>query len=278
MKLKTVLLSPLVHFFGIGAAIFVLFGYLNDEPAAPPENQIALTEAAAGRLVDQFAATWNRPPTEEELQGLMLTWAQDEAYKREALALGLDQGDAVIRQRLIVKMRFLADSGASSLVPNDADLQAYLDANRDLFQIPAKAAFSQIFLASDTQEETTAILASLERGMDPAELGEANLLPKSIPLTSAHVIDSQFGPGFHAGIADLPLNQWQGPVKSTYGWHLVKIAERTGAKLPELSDIRDKVEGEWRREKVMEMRAAFGKALLERYTVILPSSAEVLNR
>ncbi len=115
MTLRKIVLSPLLHFFALGALIFAGYWALNDQPTAPRPGEITLSPAEASRLMQQFTATWNRPPTERELEGLMRTWALEEANVREALTLGLDRGDSVIRQRLNLKMQFLAESGAAAL-------------------------------------------------------------------------------------------------------------------------------------------------------------------
>jgi hypothetical protein len=123
--------SPLVHFFLIGAAIFAVFELVSDRPEDQSADVITLTPEAAGRLAERFTATWFRPPTPKEMEGLMRSWSLEEVYVKEALALGLDRGDEVVRQRLNLKMQFLAESGAALLEPDDATLQAYLDNNPD---------------------------------------------------------------------------------------------------------------------------------------------------
>lgn len=275
MRPRTLVSSPLVHFFGVGALIFVLYAVLDDEPAEPPPDAIVLTPEAAADLAEQFRATWNRAPTREELQGLMRAWARDEALEREALSLGLDRGDPMIRQRLVLKMRFLAEAGAGAEAPDEADLQAYLEQNADRFREPARLAFSQILLPPDAGDDGKAILASLDVGADPTSLGKASLLPGTLALTPAPAVDGQFGDGFSAALAALPLNEWAGPVESAYGRHLVMVSEREEASLPALSDVRNRVSAEWRDARARERREAFADAVLERYSVSLPDVSEV---
>ena len=278
MTPRKILLSPLLHFFVLGAVIFGVFAVLDDTPDAPQPDAITLSAAGAERLADQFAATWNRPPTPEELDGLIRFWALEEAYVREALALGLDRDDAVIRQRLNMKMQFLAESGAASLTPDDATLQAYLDANPDRFMRPPALAFEQVLLPQGTVEEIVSLQAALEGGASPDTLGAPSLLPGYVPPSPSTVIDRTFGTGFADTLADLEPGRWLGPVPSGYGTHLVRVVERTGAVLPPLAEIRDRVEAEWRAARTKEMRDAFGQALLERYTVTLPAAIEVLEK
>lgn len=276
MTLSKILLSPLVHFFALGALIFVAYAALDDGPAAPPADEISLTPQEADRLVQRFTATWNRPPSEQELEGLMRSWALEEAYVREALVLGLDRDDRVIRQRLAQKMQFLTESGAAALEPDDTTLQSYLDEHPDRFKRPARVAFEQIVVPPDGAEDV--IRAALESGAAPAVLGGVSLLPASVPMTPVPVIDRMFGEDFHAALVDAPVGGWHGPVTSSYGQHFVRVTDRAGADMPPLSEIRDRVEAEWRAAQEREMRESFARTLLDRYAVTLPDAEEVLNR
>ncbi|WP_108445571.1 peptidyl-prolyl cis-trans isomerase [Halomonas denitrificans] len=278
MTLRMILLSPLVHFFLLGGLIFGSYALVEDEPERPAvtAEAITLTPQQAARLAEQFAATWNRPPSVEELEGLMRAWVLEEAHVREARALGLDRGDAVIRQRLNLKMQFLAESGAAALAPDDATLQAYLDDHRDDFLRPARVAFEQVQLPPGQGDEARAIRAALESDAAPSSLGTPSLLPTSLAMTPAPAVDRLFGQGFHAALAEAPRGRWHGPVESAYGRHLVRVTGRAEAVLPPLGEIRARVEGEWRAAQTREMRESFAQALLERYAVTTPEAAEVL--
>jgi hypothetical protein len=278
VKFRAVITSPLIHFFAWGGLIFAGYGLFNDVPAEPAQNAIVLTPQQATRLADRFAATWRRPPTTEELGGLMRSWAEEEAFVREALALGLDRDDEVIRRRLSQKMQFLAESGAAALEPDDAALQAFLEANPDSFARPAQVAFQQVMLPSAPSGDARAIRVALDGGQDPATLGSPTLLPAAMPLTPDTGIDRVFGEGFSAALEALPQGSWQGPVTSSYGQHLVRVTERIEASLPTLAEVRNRVEGEWRASRATELRDAFALEMLSRYTVVLPEPQAVLGK
>ncbi len=278
MKIRKILKSPLVHFVLIGAILFAAFDVIGDQPEQQDTKAINLTQEAAGRLVEQFTATWNRPPSPQELDGLMRSWALEEAYVREALALGLDRGDQVVRQRLNLKMQFVAEAGAAALKPDATTLQNYLEGNPDRFMKPARIAFDQLLLPNNQPELVKQIRARLANGADPKTLGSPSLLPGSVAMTSAPIVERTFGTGFHEALAALPVGDWSGPVQSGYGWHLVRITDKSEPLLPPLSDIRDRVETEWRAAKTREVRENFGQALLKRYSVNLPRAEEVLAK
>lgn len=277
-RMSSILKSPLTHFAVLGGLIFAAYALLSDAPAAPSEGVIEMSERDARLLAEQFAATWNRPPTEAELRGMMQAWVLEEAYVREARSLGLDQGDAVIRQRLKLKMEFLAESDAARLEPSDADLQAFLEADAERFAKPLRLSFEQILLPSGAgEEDVAATLAELRQGARPSEIGATNLLPPRLDEMAVVAIDRVFGVGFGDALAGQPLGHWSGPIRSGYGQHLVRVSERSEAALPSLSDIRERVEAEWRSVRARDSRDAFSDSLLGRYSITLPDASAVLT-
>lgn len=273
-----VLKSPLLHFFVLGGAIFAAYALLDDAPPPPEQDVIRLSPQEAARLVAEFRSVRERPPTPPELSGLMRGWAMEEASVREALALGLDKGDPMIRQRLSLKMLMLAESAAAAATPDDATLEAFLEAHRDRFAAPAQLAFAQVTLTPEMEAELPALRAALAAGADPAAIGGPSLLPALTPATTAPAIDGIFGRGFAERLAALPRDAWAGPVESVYGRHLVRVTALVPAATPPLSAIRARVEDAWRADQARLLREAYGEELLRRHEVVLPPVREVLAR
>lgn len=192
----------------------------------------------------------------------------EEILVREAKALGLDQGDGIIRNRLAQKMTFLTASVAQSMLPDDEVLVAHMEANRDRFTKPGMLAFDQIGLPDRADADTA--LAALNAGADPEEIGTRSLLPPYLPLTSDHGIDATFGRDFYAKLADLPEKVWVGPVRSGYGAHLIRLTDRKEPVLPPLDAIRDQVLADWRRERSDALTAAQFDAFRESYEIETP--------
>jgi hypothetical protein len=269
--------DPLVHFFLIAAAIFGFYALVDDSPPPAVANALIITEDDARQLVAEFEATWRRPPSVEELDYMIGQRVREEVYVREALALGLDGGDAVIRRRLQTKMEFLTESGAEALQPDDAVLEAHLAAHPDRFAQPALIAFEQILLADGIgAEEATALAARLNLGADPGDAARPTLLPPGFSLSPVQVIDGSFGTGFFDTLAKLPVRTWAGPVATPLGRHLVRVTERRPAQVPPLSEIRARVEGDWRATVTERLREDRYAALLSRYEVVRPDPAQLL--
>jgi hypothetical protein len=267
--------EPLVHFLVLGAVIFGLFAAFGSGPAQRSDmTLLEVTEDEAAGLARQFEATWRRPPTAAELEAMIDNYIRDEVLVREALALGLDQGDAVVRQRLVQKMQFLTESGAEAAAPDEAALQAHLDANAAIFARPARLAFDQVPFG-DTAAARAA-LPALQGGADPAEFGVPSLLPARIPASPRQIVDGTFGNGFFDALAALPPGRWAGPVASGYGPHLVRVTEFAPRAVPPLDAIRDAVEADWRAEIRAQLREERLERLMSLYQVTRPDPAAVL--
>lgn len=270
--------APLLRFLVLGAMIFGLYAAFDDGAAPRTTEAIVIDAATARQLGSRFEATWRRPPTAAELDGLIADRIVEEALVREALALGLDRGDAVIRQRLRQKMTFFAEAGAGAAEPDEAALRAHFEAEAERFRTPPRVAFEQVYLGPDpTEDDVAAVRAALGSGDDPAGLGVPTLLPKAMQLAPASVIESAFGRGFFNRLAALEPGAWEGPTPSALGLHLVRITAREPARLPAFEAVRDRVESDWRANRAEAQRAAFTEALLARYRIDRPDAAAVLS-
>ena len=263
--------EPLLHFLLLGAAIFAAYGLVST-PNRGSSDRIVVTSGRVEHLADGFAMLWGRPPTDAELKGLVDDWVREEVATREALALGLDKDDPVIRRRLRQKLEFVSDDAASRAAPTDAELHAYLEAHPESFLVEPRLSFRQVFLdpgqhPDRLDRDSAGVLAKLTRGGDEATLGDSTLLPRALHDVPASDVAKQFGEPFAATLEGLPLGEWQGPVASAYGVHLVLVSERTEAHLPELSDVRDAVQSAWANARQKEATATFYRELLDRYTV-----------
>jgi len=277
--LKRLLHEPLLHFTLAAVLIFVAYSLLAPSSERRADD-IVVSAPKIEQLAAVFAKTWRRPPSPEELKGLIDAYVKEEIDVREALALGLDQGDTVIRRRLQQKIQFMTDAGADAVAPTDAELQAYLDAHPEKFVIAAEAAFQQIFLNPAQRGEAidadaATILAKLEAdpALDPATFGDASMLPADMPPTDLASIGSSFGPEFAAAVSAAPAGRWIGPVASSFGLHLVRVSQHRPGRLPALGDVRDVVLREFSNERRDAFEAERLDALLKRYRVVIEAPA-----
>jgi hypothetical protein len=261
-----VLREPLLHFLLIGMAVFALYRGDPQPQVADAQRVIEVTPARVDRLAEQFEATWRRAPTDAELARLVDEFVREEVYYREALALGLDRDDAVVRRRLRQKMEFLGEAGAGA--PGEDELRAHFAAHPDRFGAPARVTFRQVFLG---EEAAAPALAALARGADPDGIGRPTLLPPVMEAATSAAVDGTFGQGFFDAVAGLDGAGWQGPVLSGFGAHLVLLVDSEPAAAPPFEIVRAAVEADWRRGAAERSRETRFRALRERYEVILPA-------
>jgi hypothetical protein len=264
--------EPLVHFLGIGALVFALYGHGRTVPAAPAETVITVAPTQVERLTAQFQAVWRRSPSEAELATLVEDHVREEIYYREALALRFDRDDTVIRRRLRQKMEFLSAGSTSALDPDEAELRAHHAAHPELFAAPARVTFRQVAL--DDAGAAAGVRAALEAGTDPEGLVRLGLLPSGMAAAGETAVDGAFGPGFFERIAALSPGGWQGPVASAYGLHLVELLGFEPGTVQPFEAVRSRVAEDWQRSTADALRQAQYDSLRARYEVVFPEVAE----
>lgn len=267
---KRLVREPLVHFGVLGALLFVLYdGVAGREPSP---DRIVVDAARVEQLALGFTRVWQRPPTRSELEGLIEDFVREEVYYREALAMGLDRDDTIVRRRMRQKLEFLSEDLLAVDAPADADLDAWLAAHAADYRLEPRAALRQVYLSRERHGVETAataerLLDRLRAGADPMELGDASLLPASLPLSPQREIARHFGDAFASEVMSLDVGRWVGPVESAFGLHLVLVEEREPGRDPRLEEVRAAVERDWSAARRKEANAAFYEALRERYEV-----------
>jgi hypothetical protein len=279
--MKRILREPLLHFLLLGAAIFAVWGWRSKSVPDEP-SRIKITQGEVESMAIGFGQTWQRPPTREELDGLIRDRVREEVYSREAMALGLDKGDLIIRRRLRQKMEFVTDDVVALFEPTDDDLSAWLNAHPDSFRLDRSYTFTHVYLNPEKHGDNLArdaaeLLARLTQGgdkVDESALGDPFLLDLRFDSLPAPEIVKLFGEPFAAKLSSLSPGQWHGPLESGYGAHLVFVSQRTEGRLPALSEVRDAVRREWANARRLEANAKIYEAMLKRYTVTIERPAQ----
>ena len=280
--MKRLLKEPLVHFLLLGSVIFVAYSRMS-EPGGDEPGKITITQGHIENLVTGFARTWQRPPSSDELASLVRDRVQEEVYYREALALGLDKDDLIIRRRLRQKMEFVSVDLATPAQPTDTELQAYLTAHAAKFAAEPRCSFRQVFLnpqrhGVNLTRDAERLLASLNQAgarANLASLGDPILLEHEYDNASAREVGKLFGEKFAAALGNLAPGQWHGPVESGYGVHVVFLSKRTEGRPRPLDEVREAVRREWTNAQQREAAARFYQTLLRKYAVTIetPSGA-----
>jgi hypothetical protein len=244
--LGRLLREPLLHFLLLGGVLFVIFGQGGPEPPAGG-TEIVVTAADIERIAAGFSATWQRPPSENELQGAINDHIREEVLYRTGLSLGLDKDDTIVRRRIRQKMDFFLEDTVGE--PNESELRAFFDANANKFRVEPRISFRQVFLSSkrsNPKADAEALLPQLvASGPNVEGGGDPLLLPETFGLTPLSQIDAQFGEGFATELSKVEPGHWAGPLKSAYGFHLVLVTAAQPSQLPPFEEVRDAVQREW---------------------------------
>jgi hypothetical protein len=273
--MKKLLHEPLMHFLLLGLLVFAGFRLASRSEAEP--GKIVVSQAQIDSLITGYTRTWQRPPTNVELEVLIREYIKEEVCTREAMALGLDKDDSVIRRRLRQKLEFISDSVGSQAEPTDEQLAEYLKTHANAFHGERQFTFSQVYLdpqkhGENLTRDVNQMLAQLRLAgnkPDLSKMGDSFLLEQEFAAVPAGEVSKQFGEKFMTKLADLPLGEWSGPIESGYGVHLVLVTNRSDGAVPALAEVRDTVKRDWVNAQRSEINEKFYQALLKRYTVTI---------
>jgi len=252
--------------------LFLVFGLRQDEDGVAP-NRIRVSNGQVEQFIAQFRRTWLRPPTEAELAGLVEGHIREEVYYREALAMGLDQNDPVVRQRMRMKLEFLLEDLAAEQAVSDELLNDFMQAHPEKFWLETQLSFDQVYLNPDDHQDLgddlDAALSRLQNGAPPETEGDRLLVSQHHEAVSRSEIARYFGESFAQQLLSLEPGGWAGPFYSGYGAHLVKVSAKQEGRFLALEEIRAEVEREFLVERRQQLKDATYARLREAYEVIV---------
>ena len=267
--------EPLLHFVLLGIILFAVDAFLRERTVEAGGGEIFLSPGRIENLAALFAKTWQRPPTAEELRGLVDDYVLEEALYREGMALGIDRDDTIIRRRVRQKMEFVVDDVVELAEPTEAELETWMAERAESYAQPGRFTFRQVYLNADRRadalqadaERLLAELRSTTGAPDARELGDASLLAHAFEDTGADIVARNFGQAFADRLSKLPIGEWSGPIESPFGLHLALVDARTEGNHSTLAEVRDAVERDWSYAQREEASKRFYEDVLARYSV-----------
>ncbi len=270
--------EPLVHFLLLGAAIYAAAALARPAAEANRNDRITVTAGQIRWLGTSWQRKWNRPPTQEELSGLVEELVRETVLYREALAMGLDQDDTIIRRRLVQKLEFLSQDLVATVPPTEQELRAWFAERGERYRAPALTTFTHVFVDPDRRGERTladaeAVAARLRTlgppGENTASLGDPFLLQAYYPERSEREIAKLFGSEFAREVSRLEPGAWHGPLLSGYGPHLVWVEAHSPSEPAEFAAVRERVRRDWERERRRVFEEDFYARLRARYEIVI---------
>jgi hypothetical protein len=256
----------------------MLYAFWGQQDAEKKDREITITSGEIAWLTDAWQKRWNRPPTPEEKEGLIKQYLREMILSREAIAMGLDKDDSVIRRRLAQKLEFLSNDLITPQPPTDDELKTYFNEHIKQYQAPDLVTMTHVFIDPDLRGNQTLIDAEAikiklqalnEHPRDARAYGDPFMLQSYYPERSEAELLKLFGSGFARSVFELASHQWHGPVLSGYGTHLVYVHDNQVPELTIFSDVKDQVQQEWVNDKREELNAQFVDSMMARYDVII---------
>jgi hypothetical protein len=275
--------EPLLHFMFIGAVIYLFYGVFAEPVPEDTDKTIIVSAGEIEWMQTSWQKRWNRPPTAAEFDGLIQQYIKETVLYREALTMGLNKHDQVIRRRLAQKLEFLAKDLVALIPPTDEELQTYFSEHQDRYQKPVLYTFTQVFIDPDKRGDTTlaraeavkvTLIAEGEAIDDAGALGDDFMLQNYYPEKDQIEIQKLFGSGFTKSLLELSPGQWHGPVLSGYGVHLVYVSNIQEPPAPVFAEVRERVTEDWKMEKGEELNEQFYASLRDQYTVVIEEPAQ----
>ena len=286
-RLGRLLREPLAQFLLLGFLLFA--GYHALRRGSDPAGQSGRIELTPDDL-RQIGLAWvaqGRPaPSPEEMHSLADARVREEILYREALALGLDKDDAIIRRRLAQKMEFLFEDVAALRKPTPSELRVWFEKHATRFARPGRATFRHLYFSPDkrgprAREDAARALEKIASkpmdSPDAAGLGDPFMFQDYYADRAPDEVAKSFGTGFAGALFGLAAGAWAGPIESGYGWHLVWVDAITPARLPAFEEVESEVETGWIEDQRAEIREKAFAAMRARYEVVLPKDLPTIE-
>jgi peptidyl-prolyl cis-trans isomerase C len=287
-RLRRWLREPLLIFLLGGFVLFASYNALNPQTGTRlPAKQIQLSAGELQQLTQAWEARWQRPPTATEMHSLIEDRVRDEVLYREALALGLDQGDTIVKRRLAQKMEFLAEDTSALREPTAGELEAWFNQHREQVAQPGRLSFRHRYFSPDQhggQTREVAVKALQQLAGKPADSpvaansGDRFMFQDNYADQAPEQVASVFGGKFAQAAFRLQPGTWQGPIESGLGWHLVFVETVAPQRVPAFEEIAPQVKAEWIGQQRDDAKRTLYATLRERYEILLPAADAVAQQ
>lgn len=270
----------MVHFLLLGAAIFLLYWAVSPQRAMAPGYRIELTEGDLRQIETGWTVKWKRPPTAAEWRDLINEQVKEEILYREALKLGLDQDDEIVRRRLGQKLEFLAEDVSSLRDPTTTELEAWYGQHAARFALPGRVTFCHVYFSPDRGSADLRARQALEGLKSHPSCQASAVLGDRFPDYDYYAnrdpdeVASIFGTQFSRDVFQLQPGAWRGPIQSGLGWHLVLVEGLTRRRVPAFNEVyRAQIESAWLDAQRVEAKRKAFAAMKAKYEVVIPKGA-----
>ena len=279
MTMTTYVKEPLLHFLLLGAGLFGVHAWMApDDALVDATRRIEITAGHLEQMREGYRRQYRRLPDEQELRGLITAHLREEVLYREALALGLDREDSIVRRRLAQKMEFLTGDLAQAAPPDEAVLQQFFAGRAAQYAKPDRVSFRHVFFSTQkhgVQAEAAArvALTTLTQGASEESVGDGFLHGFAFAEQTCDDLTALFGGGFATQVAAAPEGVWSGPLTSSYGLHAVQVIARTAGQPVTLDTVRERVLRDYLEDQRLRANQTLVDQLQQRYVIVIAEAA-----
>ena len=277
-RLTRLFTEPLIQFLIIGACIYGAYALFGAPEEDFRDTRVHVDSARINAFISEWESRWNRPPTRDEINGLIESYIKEDVLYRQAVAMGLNEDDPITRRRMAQKLEFLTSDLAMMVQPAEGELEKYFNENSEQYRAPDRMTFSQVFFDPDTRgnqtlEDAEKALATLKAAGTPTEesmqVGDGFMLQRDFVSVTGMEATRQMGRGFVDAVVQLEPGAWHGPVLSGYGVHLVYLYSLEKSPPAVFEDVKALVLENWQMEKREQFNADFLENLKTRYEIVI---------
>ena len=264
--------EPLLHFLIAGGLLFAGYSWIHRGEKREDPRRIEITSNQVQQIELDWRARWQRRPTQAELQAGIADQLKQEILYREALELGLDKNDTIVKRRMAQKMDFLAEEVASLRDPEPGEIEAWFEKNRAQYVPPPLASFHHLFFSSDKRgqnAEGDARRAMAGIGGKDASSADEFMFQARYNEQTQDQVARVFGSKFAEQLFQLKADGWRGPIESGFGWHLVWVDALVPGEAPTFEAVAQQVKSDWLAEQRAELKRITFQALKARYEIVI---------
>jgi peptidyl-prolyl cis-trans isomerase C len=281
--LRRWLREPLLHVVLIGLTLFAVYHAVHPDAGQQRDpNRIVITADDLAQIRLTWMAQWHRPPTPEEMRNLLDGKIREEVLSREALALGLDNEDTIIKRRLAQKMEFIMEDASALREPASDELRRWFAQNTQRFAMPSLVTFRHLYFSPDRRssgardaaaEALRKLAGKPEEAPELEGLSDPFMFQDFYAERSPDQVANIFGTSFARALAGVEPRKWQGPIESGLGWHLVWVESAIPGRIPAFEEVEARVKSEWSDEQRAEGKRKIFDHMRDRYQIVVPEAA-----
>jgi parvulin-like peptidyl-prolyl isomerase len=256
-----ILKQPLLWFFAIGSLLFAV-----DSLFSVNRNEIYVSAALQERLGLLWQTQTGLTASTEELDSLVNNWIEEEVLYQEALRLGLNQEDSIIRRRLVQKLNFIAESDPLPS-PEMASVEDFYQSRLANYTLPVRYSFRQLYFQQ--REDALTALNQISAGQAATDFGETSMLSSNYAYRSVLDLNASLGSGFAEQLQELETGSWQGPVTSGFGLHLIFLTNIHPEEVTPFSAITEQVLQDYAQYQQENARLLYLENLLQEYDIVV---------